>query len=336
MKKKYQNDIDFQNPRLINAIDELDICSLLDDCGVEYALEGRNIGENFIGVEICPDCSKDNFHFGIHKEQKFGSCLVCKTYYSPLKLVATFKKISLKKAFDFLIEDSEFEMDVEERVKNIFKSNHREKEYNFRGTDTLPENKPITKEIIKHNDLLKSFIKERRIKYWNIKQYDLRIGTGEHKNKMIFPVYANDKLVSYQWRRIDRKQYHVPENLSKYLYLEDDIIEGRPCIIVEGILDLIHLKTFLDIYYPNSFSITTGFTKALSQYQINTLIEKNPSSIICILDSKAWSDYLKYKNIFPFDVDYVKLPTIGKKEMDPNSLSFNLIRKILKEQLCYE
>lgn len=329
MKKQYNTNIDFSDPRLISAIEDLDIMELLDECGVEYSLEGRNIGSSFIGVETCLNCGKTNFHFGIHKEKLFGSCLVCKIYYSPLKLVSVLKKISLKEAFDYLIEDVELDLDVEERVRQILKPRRKEKEYSFRGVDELPENKPITKKIIDRNPLLKAFLKERRIKIWDVPKYDLRIGINEHKNKIIFPVHIDGKVVSYQWRRITRKQYHIPDNLAHYLLWEDEI-NCKPLILVEGFLDAYHLRSFVDTFYPNKFSVTTGFTKSISKWQIDVLTEKNPTELICMFDNDSWFDYFhRFKERFSFDVNYVILP----KDSDPNSMTYMQLNKVFKEQI---
>ena len=329
MKKNYKTHIDFDDPRLLDAIDKLDISEFLDDCGVNYKYEGKNIGDSFIGIESCPNCNKGNFHFGIHKKQLFGSCLVCKVFYSPIKIVSIFKKINIKEAFDYLVENNEYELDVEQKVKQILKPNKKVSEYYFRGMDDLPENKQITSEVLSKNPLLKRFLKERKVKPWEIAKHDLRIGIKANKNKIIFPVYVNGKIVSYQWRRIDKKQYHFPLNLSHYLLWEDDISKSKICLLVEGILDAIHLKSFVDMFYPNKFSVTTGFTKSVSKNQIKLLIEKQPKRLIVILDSDSWFDYNRIKNEIPFDVDYVILP----KEADPNSMSFTQLNKVFKEQI---
>lgn len=334
MKRKYNVEIDFDDPRLLNAIENLDLYDFLDTNNVTYALEGKNIGDNFIGVEECPDCGKGNFHFGIHKELKFGSCLVCKCYYTPLKLVSVFKKVRLKQAFDFLIEDSEYEMDVEDRVREILKPRRSKDERERRGIDQLPDNVPITRRIIKANKILKRFLRDRRIKIWDVFKHDLRLGINEHKNKIIFPVYSEGKLVSYQWRRITRKQYYIPPNLPKYLLWEDEISNNKILIITEGFLDALHLRSFVDIYYPNRFNVTTGFTKSLSAFQEEKLAEKNPRGIICMLDSFSWYEYFhRFKNKFSFDVDYVVLPTIDGKESDPNSLTFEELKEVFEEQI---
>jgi hypothetical protein len=334
LKRTYKDDIDFDDPRLINAIENLDLFDFLDTCNVTYALEGKNIGDGFIGIEECPSCGKGNFHFGIHKELKFGSCLVCKDYYSPLKMVAVFKEVRIKQAFDYLIEDSEYEMDVEERVKQILKPRRNGKEKERRGIDRLPTNVLITRQIIKNNKVLHRFLRDRKIKIWDICKYDLRLGVEEHRDKIIFPVYSEGKLVSYQWRRLSRKQYHIPPNLPKYLLWEDEISSKKTLIITEGFLDALHLRSFVDMYFPSQYNVTTGFTKSLSAFQEEKLAEKSPKNIICMLDAFSWYEYFhKFKNKFSFDVDYVILPTINGKESDPNSLTFGELKEVFIDQI---
>jgi DNA primase len=326
---KYQSDIFWDDPRLEIAIDELDIYSILDESDVSYSLEGRNIGEHFIGLEYCPNCNKDGYHFGIHKDKFFGSCFVCKIYYTPLKLVSVLKDCSLKRAFDFLIENIEVDLDVTQRVNQIFKTKNKKEDYFYRGKDLLPDNKPITKQIIRKNKLLQTFLKERRIKGYSIKKYDLRIGINEHKNKIIFPVYVDAVLVSYQWRLLNKKYYHVPENLSKYLLWEDELSDNNPVLLVEGFLDAYHLRDFVDLYYPNQYNITTGFTKSVSAEQLQIIREKNVKKVICVFDGDSWFAYKRIKNNLSCDVDFVIL----HKNSDPNSLTFKQLNQIFKKEV---
>jgi len=335
MKKKYQNDMDFQDIRIQNGLEQLDIYELLDEGGFEYSDEGRNISSGFIGISPCPECGDTRFHAALKKDEFFITCFICKCHLSPIKTVAYLKHTNVYNAAKYLIELGEGdEEDIEQRVRNVLKTNHREKDYSYRGTDPLPENKIITKAIIKRDKQLSLFLKERRIKSWEINKYDLRIGIN--KNKLIFPIYVDNKLVSYQSRRIDRKQYHVPQFLSHYLLWEDEISNKKPLIIVEGYLDAIRIKTFVDLFYKNQFCITTGFVKSISAEQIKILIEKNPKYLITVFDSKAWWDYKRLKDNLPFDVTFVTIPDNGCKEKDPSSLSYRELKLLFQEQICYE
>ena len=338
--KKYHNqkhDIDFNDYRIQQGLEKIDIFELLDNSNLEYSLEGKNISSSkgFIGISPCPNCADSRFHAALNKDSLNIACFICKCNYGPLNTVALLKNTSIIGAAKYLISLSDNqEMDLEDRVKQIlYGGNKKEKEYSYRGTDELPENRPITQGIISRNPLLKAFLKERRIKPWDIVKHDLRIGIKQHTNKIVFPVYVGGKLVSYQWRFITFKKYHIPPNLAHYLLWEDDIIESKPVLVTEGYLDALHLKSFVKHYYPDKFSVTTGFVKSLSRNQIKLLIEKNPKQVIFILDSKAWFDYKKYKDTFPMDVDFIILPDVNGKEADPNSLTFKQLKQIFKKQI---
>jgi len=338
--KKYHNqkhDIDFNDYRIQQGLEKIDIFELLDNSNLEYSLEGKNISSSkgFIGISPCPNCVDSRFHAALNKDSLNITCFICKCNYGPLNTVALLKNTSIIGAAKYLISLSDNqEMDLEDRVRQIlYGGKKKEKEYSYRGTDELPENRPITQGIISRNTLLKAFLKERRIKPWDVAKYDLRIGIKQHINKIIFPVYVGGKLVSYQWRFITFKKYHIPPNLAHYLLWEDDIIESKPVLVTEGYLDALHLKSFVEHYYPDKFSVTTGFVKSLSRNQIKLLIEKNPKQVIFILDSKAWFDYKKYKDAFPMDVDFIILPDVNGKEADPNSLTFKQLKQIFKKQI---
>lgn len=332
MKQNFKNGIDFQDSRIELGLEKIDIYELLDESGIEYSEEGRNISSGYIGISPCFECGDTRFHAAIQKDEYFTTCFICKCHVSPLKTIAHLKKTNVYNAAKYLIDLADDEEDLEQRIRNVLKPLKRKEVESFRGIDTLPDNKLITKQIIKQNKALHQFLINRKIKSWDVEKYDLRIGINAAKGKIIFPIYLDERIVSYQTRRIDRKEYFIAPNLSKYL-LWEDLIDSKPLLLVEGYLDAIHLKSFTDIYYKDKFSITTGFTKSLSSEQIQIIIEKNPKKVICIFDSRAWTDYKKYKNLFPVDTEFVILPEVNGKESDPNSLTFGMLLTIFREQI---
>ena len=79
----------------------MEIRELLDDLGVQYRDDHRNIRAGWIGVD-CPWCgSVDKFHLGISLEDGYASCWVC-GYHSLPAVVAELSSLSYSQAKDRL------------------------------------------------------------------------------------------------------------------------------------------------------------------------------------------------------------------------------------------
>lgn len=314
----------YSDPRLINALESWNLFSFLDDHNISYTMEGKNIGNDFIGVSPCPGCNDSRFHFGIHKEKKFGSCFICKCYLGPLKLVSYFGRMSLSDAFDYLVKYSEAEKDVEQRVLEIIKGkNNIEKEYVPDLKDPLPHGtKKITLKDLKTNRMLKDFFNKRKLNLWHVNRYNLKL----IRNDILWTISLRGQTVSYQRRHLVNKRYYTPTNLQYYLYNEDQIIPNKPLVLVEGFLDYTRIDSFIRCYYKNKIAVTTGMLKSISYKQINKIINYNPSMLIVMFDNDSWFDYWRLKKIMPFDVDFVILP----KGTDPSELNWKQMDIIFK------
>lgn len=320
----------YDDPRLIKAIKEWDICEFLSTNNINYKLGGKNIGRNYIGITPCPSCKETKFHAGIHKENKFLSCFVCKCSFGPLKIVSHYLKISIKNAFNYFIDSVEDDRPIDQRVIDILKYNNEKANNNnilLFPVDTLPQDaKLITKNNINNFYQIDKFIKKRKIKIWDLKRYKLY----QHKADIIWPVYLNNIQVSYQKRKVMYKQYYIPPNLPKYIYGQNEIKINKPLILVEGFLDYVRIDTFIrNTEYKNKVSVTTGMIKSISKQQIKRLINCKPSKIIVMYDNDSWFDYWRVKKEVPFDVDYVILP----KNTDPNELTWKQMEHIFKEEI---
>ena len=244
------------DPRLEKAIDVFDLLSFLDECQVDYALEGENIGRNFIGVSPCPNCGDTMNHFGIHLEKKFGTCFKCKFGMNTIYIVKYFAHLpTFDEAKEFLTDKlDEGDYDLVARVKDIIRIEKKEKTYTPPKKDLFPYNTyPITYKTLRRNKYIKNFFKERKLYLWHVNRYDLRMG-GVHSDwhgYILFPIYLRGKIVSWQARHVLSKRYHNPQNMGEYIYNEDNIIKNKPLILVEGFLDLTRVDSYLKIYYNN-------------------------------------------------------------------------------------
>jgi hypothetical protein len=315
-----------KDPRIDRAIDHLNILEVLDEFDVHYNMDGKNIGVGYVGIQPCPFCGESNNHWGINIDKKFGTCFKCKEGMSTFRLIAYYGHMSFNDVKEYLLDKGEYELDFVQQVTEIIKDKKKERIYIPPKKDELPNNKPITYNMIRGNPYIKSFFKQRRLHYWDIKRYDLRWSL-EYTGQIIFPVYLRKKIVSYQMRNIMHKWYSNGEHLGEYLCYEDRILEHKPLILVEGFLDYSRIDSFVRIYYNNSISTTTGFVKMISNKQLKRIINCKPSKIIVIYDNDSWFDYSRIKQMVPMDVDFTILP----KGKDPNDLSWPELHAVFKE-----
>lgn len=332
MGNKQNNFINpYEDPQIIDGIERLNIYEFLDEFNIDYSLDGENIGENYIGVNPCPSCNTGLNHFAIHKERKDGTCWKCKCNYAPIKLMMTLGKMSFKKVKEYLSNYTEEESkDTVQRIKNIFNTGKNNIKNNFEpdSKDVLPKCRAITYQDLKNNNILKKLFKEKHLHFKDIKEYDIRIAS----NKLIFPIYLQNKQVSYQIRYINHKQYYIPTNLQNYFFNEDKILPKKPLILVEGFFDLSRINSYIRLNYKNQISVTSGGLKSLSNKQLKKLSNLSISYLIIMFDNDSWFDYYRIKNNVPFNVDFIILP----KGKDPNELTWNEMKTIFEQEIFNE
>ena len=323
-----------QDPRLDKAIDVFDVLSFLDEYQVDYVMSGKNIGRGFVGVRPCPGCGDARNHWGIHVDKKFGSCFKCKHYMNTTALVRYYAHLtSYDEAKEFLLDKlDDGDYDVVTKVVDIIKSEKKETPYSPPKKDPFPDDTySITYKMLQRNHYLKDFFKKRKLNLWHVKRYDLKIGGrfSGWQGYILFPIYYRNKIVTWQSRQVLSKRYHNPANLGSYLYNEDTIIRHKPLILVEGILDLIRVDSYIKAHCKNEISVTTGCAKMISKEQIRRIISCKPSKVISMFDNDSWFDYDRVRNEIPVDVDFTILP----KGKDPNDLSWSELHTVFKEIL---
>jgi len=316
-----------KDPRIDQILDhQVNILEVLDEFEVDYLMDGKNIGVDYVGINPCPFCGDGKNHWAVHKVKKFGTCFKCKEGMGTFKLISYYGRMSFEDVKEYLLDKGDYNTDLVQQVTEIIRYKKNERKYIPPKKDPLPPNKPITYNLIRSNPYIKSFFKKRKLYYWDINKYDIRWCTS-YKNQIIFPVYLRNKIVSYQMRNIMHKWYSNGTNLGEYLCYEDNILENKPLILVEGFLDYTRTNSYVKIYYKNKISVTTGYVKMISNKQINRIIKCNPSKIIVMFDSDSWFDYDRIKQTVPMDVDFIILP----KGKDPNDLSWNKLKNVFKE-----
>lgn len=286
--------MDYNDPILQKSIEEFDLIGFLEDNNIYYKTDTKNVGEGWIGIEECPWCAKSNFHFAIHRRDKTTNCWNCTQAKGTLpKFVGKILQISYDDACRFIMEEldaEETDADLEFQINNIFNSKRKPDEIRKEKPVNLPSNIKITRSIIEKNTVIKNFLKEKRVHYEDCIEDNLRIGLEEHKNKIILPIYYENKLVAFQERHILFKMYHNEGYVHDYLYKLDLIPKSSTIILVEGYYDYVPTRRFL-LNYRKEYFVTTGFFKRLTDNQIDLLQSKKPKQVIFFLDKDAWFEY---------------------------------------------
>ena len=205
------------------------IHSALNDLGVWYTTEGKNISENWTGIS-CPFCGDNSQHCGISPQGYSFSCWVCGESGSIKKLLKQLHGGSwqdIRKLFD-AYNSALF---VNEDIQNSLVT---KVEWPEGCTTKLPK---IHKEYLKSRGFNPNYLQSI---------FDIRAvhRTGDWKYRIIIPMYLNGVLVSYigrdvtgesglRYMNLKRKFSIIP--VKKCLYNVDSI--DNFAIVCEGVTD---------------------------------------------------------------------------------------------------
>jgi hypothetical protein len=244
----------------------MNMIQLLNDNNVAFITEGhKHCQEGWLQVE-CPFCvGNPGYHLGYNIQENWWNCWRC-GWKSSVQILHTLLGISYFKARELL---------------RTYGSGHLSQYFN----DKKEKNTPSILEI-PGNDLEKKhldYLKRRKFnppsiqKEWDIRGTDL---VGKYKNRIIAPIYHNNKIVSFQGRDItdksDMKYKACPKEKEiihhkHTLYGIDKAKEKRRCVVVEGITDVWRLGA----------GAVATFGIKYTQRQVSLLSEL--FDIICIL-----------------------------------------------------
>lgn len=312
---------------LINlAKDKFNLFEFLDENGIDYAMEGKNIGSGFIGIYECPHCGIGNYHYGINIEEKFGTCWSCGMSDGLINIIKHLLELNYYEAKDYLISSTYSEEDLEIQVHQIF---NKEKEYK---KDTKEKKIKELKTVDLHkyigsNLTITKFCNERKITRSLAKWLNLQISIDKKwKNYLIIPVNHNGELIGYQARSFTNKHFHIEGPLKHYLFNFDNIKKDSTIILVEGFTDWTSTYSFISKFRKNYF-VTTPFSKLITEEQIKLLEEKKPKKIIFMLDYDAWFQYKNPSYKLFCNTDFIIVP----KDTDPGQLTTSQFLKTFME-----
>jgi hypothetical protein len=195
-----------------------DAIQFCKDHGVEYRTSGKNVSDGWVGINDIyqPDSS---FHMGINIEGGY---------------VYSWKSGGHR---------------LEEVIKDLLTVSYPEarkliQDYSSHtiSLDYMPKT-PFEIATGKPTKAMRTFLCSRRYNATNlIEKYDLR----GNENRLVIPVYFNNRIVSYQERDITKKFYKsCPKNMSimnyKDILYPMDYAKKSYVVVVEGIFDAYRL-----------------------------------------------------------------------------------------------
>jgi len=294
---------------------EIDILSLLDELGVDYETEGKNISGGWIGLN-CPFCDDPSNHLGINIETGSVSCWRCG-----------------KKSIIRLVKNL-----VGLRVKNVdmILARHRRKRYeqgrNLTAIQGSLEDVQTTfpssaKKVFPELHL--EWLKKRKYNPAEvIKRYDLYAvyQTGKYKYRIVAPIYFRGQLVSFVARDVTEEAEHPYLNCPN----EDSVIPVKRCLynidsvrktalVVEGITDVWRIGRGT----VATFGIE--FTKA----QVNMLSGLDKVFVMFDAETQAIKQARKFAAMATSVVKSVEI--IEMESGDPDSLRENFVRNLRLE-----
>lgn len=246
-----------------------DARAYLDDRGISYKTEGKNISSGWIGVN-CPFCGDQSNHLGI-KENGF-SCWRCGTKGNISKLIQEIDSCNLYQAYDTIksfdsIGLPDLKSDIRKRLgDNILPSE---------ATTTFPEI---------HSDYLKGRGFDPALlinKYKLLACYT----TGKYKFRIIIPVIEDGFIVNFTALAVSGqtpKYIHCPNvesiiPMKECLYNIDTVKDIA--VIVEGVTDVWRMG--------NGCVATMGLE--YTSNQINLLVQKGVKKAYVMFDSESFA-----------------------------------------------
>lgn len=215
----------------------VDIRAVLDHVGVAYSESGKNVSQGWVGVHCpMPGCNDPSNHMGLNLKRPVITCYNCGTKGNYLTYLAA-EIGSWGKAIDILKAHTPRELIA---YKDEIESNSV-------THVNLPEE--ATKIPSKYHI---AYIKKRGFDYKILDiMYDLYYcgPIGNWANRIIAPIYRNNKLITFTSIDITEDSYLRYKHLSKeksiihcknHLYGIEQAT-GRTVIVVEGFFDKLRI-----------------------------------------------------------------------------------------------
>lgn len=297
-----------------------DITKYLESKDIKYRTSGKNIGNNWLGVENCPRCGKGGYHCGINLKTGAINCWACGRIKLQEFIQKTSDNCNWRKAKEIQAQfklDPEF-IDTQEEVEYIPVTSYQlPKQF----TETFPTE-------------AKDYIKNRGFDFLNLRKKYGILWSGEYgreKFRIAFPIIMDNKIVSYGARTILENNSIMP-----YMYERDakagihrrELLFGLnhvfsdKAILVEGIFDSVNI----------GFGTVALLSKWFSTLQILRLKQSGVKKFYLMPDNNDPGSIESFKKLESNLVWADEISYIEYDSEDPGSLEdpdVKLIRRMV-------
>ncbi len=305
---------------------ESKIQRFLDQYNIPYETAGRNVKKGNININ-CPFCDHDDgYHMGIIPTNGYYGCWRNFKHRGRnfARVIKALIDCSWEEAQRLAGKEASFEDgdDLMKMVDALFEDEHAGEEKVLGGAKSLSLLRNY-KPIVSRDGVRGIFWKYLEGRgftdiYKLVNKYEIYCClVGEWKMRLVFPMYYNDKLITWQARSVLKdatlpyKDLSVEESVRHpkfFLYNFDSLKKGGKVLMVsEGLFDMLKL----DYYSPAGFRATCLFTKSMTDEQMYLLIELAPlyEEVWLVLDDDAQghgmslaSELFMIKNLKQVDV----------------------------------
>ena len=210
-----------------------DLESYLVRSGISFSTSGKNISDDWIGVQ-CPFCSDKSNHLGIHKESKAISCWNCGETGTIVKYLL---EVTQARISDILSDIEKYSSKVY-RSTQTRKIEQSSKHYDIRNIVSIDENNARHKRYLKSRNFNPDHLE---------KTYKIMYSgpVGKYSNRIIIPIHMFGREISFTTRTIDDKcdtRYLAGKDEQVVMPVKDCIYNydsiNDTAIIVEGPFDV--------------------------------------------------------------------------------------------------
>ena len=306
---------------------KLDIEAFLNANDVVWLKLHPNITRHCVGV-CCPFCEDDDFHLGIFKSGKNFSCWKCGTTGSLFDLMSALIGMTWTAFVAEANRHSEQALasDGVKAIRGIISGTASVAEEERQTYDSLPPGcLSVSSPLAQEEFLFIEFMKERNITLDSFIERGCVLGiVGELAHRLIYPIYADKKMVGYQGRALRdglNPKYVFPDDFhtTEYLYNADSgLVNGR-LILVEGAFDTWRMGD----------GTWATFSAHMSSQQRLKISKATPSCLVFAWDSDAYAKALEEARYWvPFvpEVKVLRLP----EGQDPDSLGRDTVYQLME------
>ena len=312
------------------------IVRFLENHNIPYRTSGSNVGRNEIAIK-CPFCADDpSEHLGISLTTGYWNCLRASGHSGrrPQKLIKRLIGCSWEEA-DVIAASGGTSLDTFQETIKRLRDFHQPKQYESRSLRLPSDFRPLTTRgsgVYFTNYLIKRGFRERDLPLFH-KNYDLHFcTTGTWRNRLIFPIWLEDQLVTWTGRAIGQRaspKYLTlgledsPKNSSLLgikttLWIYDQLaLGGKALVLTEGPLDALKVDTYAKAYGVRA---TCLFGKGITEEQAQLISSlRNFKQIIILGDAgtvgNAWTLMSRLRILGP------RIRALPPKIKDPGDMT---------------